>query len=335
VMSKAQQQMVPHGSFARFAAETALRVRQHERAAVLARLAIASDSRNPWDFIWLGQLLAAAERRPDAEEALRHAVELRDNVRDTWVALITFYANNEKVKEADDALRTMTDKLPPGQTPLALALCEEALGRLEQAEQHYLEARTKQPSDGLTQQRLAAFYVRLQHPGKAEAALRGLLDPTLRFPRESVAESVAWARRQLALLRADSGDAGYAEALALLEANGNRSLADVRAASFVKATREKDRAAALHTIEETMKIQPLAPDEQFRLAKLYEAEDDWGNARDQLVTLLEVDRRNPEYLAYFIAALLRHHENAQAWLAKLAKLEPESARVKKFQAELK
>src|SRR5579872_602300 len=134
----------------------------------------------------------------------------------------------------------MKDKLPAAQTPLALALCEEALGRLDAAEQHYLEARTKQPDDGLTLQRLAAFYVRLQRADKAKAALRDLLDPTLWFQRGTAAESVAWARRQLAVLRAESDDTGYAEALKLLEANGHRSLADVRAAAFVRATRVQD-----------------------------------------------------------------------------------------------
>jgi tetratricopeptide (TPR) repeat protein len=254
------------------------------------------------------------------------------------LALFTFYANAERVDEADDAMRLMKDKLPPAQTPLALALCEEALSRLDAAEQHYLDARTKQPNDGLTQQRLAAFYMRLQRTDKAEAVLRGLLDPTLRFPRGAAAETVAWARRQLAMLRAESADAaGYAEALKLLEANGNRSLADVRATAFVKATRPQDRAEALRAVEETMKVQPLMPDEQFRLVKLYEVENDWSNAHEQLEALLNVDSRNPEYLAYFIAVLLQRNQQAEArmWLAKLEKLEPGSARVKKWQRELR
>ncbi len=84
-------------------------------------------------------------------------------------------------------------------------------------------------------------------------------------------------------------------------------------------------------------MQSLTPDEQFRLAKLYDAENDWSNARVQLEALLNVDRRNPEYLAYFIAALAEHNEQAEArtWLAKLEKLEPGSARVKKWRMELK
>jgi cellulose synthase operon protein C len=339
VMSRAQQQLVPRGSLARFAAETALRVRQHDRAVTLAQLAVAADSRDPQQFIWLGHLLAAAKRPADAEEALRHAVAIRDNIRDTWEALIAFYAQEDREKEAEDALQTMQSKLRPAQLPLALAWCEEALGRLKQAEQHYLEAQKNQPSDGLTQQRLAAFYVRLQQTAKAEAALRGLLDPTLRFPPQTTAETVAWARRQLALLQAENGgDAGYREALALLELNKGQSIADVRAAAFVKATRgDKERAEAVRVIEETLKDQPLSADEQFRLTKLYEAENDWGNARDHLVALLEKDRRNPEYVAYFIAALLERNrrEEARTWLAKLEKLEPESARVTKFQALLK
>ncbi len=84
-------------------------------------------------------------------------------------------------------------------------------------------------------------------------------------------------------------------------------------------------------------MQPLTPDEQFRLAKLYEAENDWSAAREQLVRLLDVDRRNPEYLAYFVAALLQREQRGEAetLLKKLEKLEPESARVKMFRAGIK
>jgi tetratricopeptide (TPR) repeat protein len=67
VMGRAQQQIIPHGGFAQFAAETALRAGQYERAASLARLAVPRESRDPWAFIWLGQLLAAANRKSEAE----------------------------------------------------------------------------------------------------------------------------------------------------------------------------------------------------------------------------------------------------------------------------
>ena len=335
VMNKAQQQVLPQGAFARFAAETALRIGRYDRAVSLGRLAVPGDSRDPRDFIWLGQLLATAERAAEAEETLRRAVALRDNLLDTWVALIAFYANSDQVSEAEDAMRIMADKLTPTRLPLALALCEQALGREELAEQHFLEARALRPNDELTLQRLAAFYVWLNQPRKAEPALQALFDPTLRLSPDVV----PWARRQLALLRADRGDeSGYCDALALLKTNGNGSLADARATAFVKASRGRDqRTAAVLTIEETAKIQPLTPDEQFRLARLYEAEDDWSIASEQFVALLNVERHNPEYLAYFVAALSQRERKVEArtYLAKLAKLEPDSARVKKFREELK
>jgi tetratricopeptide (TPR) repeat protein len=338
VLSQAQEQLLPRGELARLGAETALRVRRHERAAALARLAVPAESRDFRHFVWLGNVLAAADRRPEAEAALRHAVEIRDNVPDTWVALVAFLARADRAREADDALRTMRDKLNAAQAPLALALCEEALGRIDAAEKHYREARALSPSDGPTLQRLAAFYVRLDRAKDAEPALRDLLDPTLRFPPGAAAENVAWARRQLALIRAEAGgEAGYAEARALLEANGGRDLADARAAALVRATRLAERPEALRALEETLAAQPLAPDEQFRLAKLYDAADDWGSAHDQLEALLKVDPRNPEYLAYFVAGLLRRGRRveAQTWLTRLEQVEPDSARVKAFQTQTK
>ena len=309
VMSKAQQQLIPHGRFARFAAETALRVRQYGRAASLALLAVPADSRDPSDYVWLGQVLTAAGRRPEAEEALRHALAIRDNLPEPWVALVTFYANDDRVKEADDALRTMADKLSSSKLPLALALCEEALGRLEPAEKHYLEARTNQPSDGVTRQRLASFYLRLQRTQPAEAALRDLLDPTLRFSPGTAATNVAWARRQLALLRADSGDeAGYQEAQALLAANGDS--ADMRAALFVKATRPNDRAAGAVRAREDVEGSAAVAGRAIPAGEAVRSGGRLERAHEQLVALLELDRRNPEYLAYFIAALLRQQRAA-------------------------
>jgi tetratricopeptide (TPR) repeat protein len=338
VLSQAQEQLLPRGELARLGAETALRVRRHERAAALARLAVPAESRDFRHFVWLGNVLAAADRRPEAEVALRHAVEIRDNVPDTWVALVAFLARGDRAREADDALRTMRDKLNAAQAPLALALCEEALGRLDAAEKHYREARALSPSDGPTLQRLAAFYVRLDRAKDVEPALRDLLDPTLRFPPGAGPESVAWARRQLAMLRAEAGgEAGYAEARALVEANGGRDLADARAAALVRATRPGERSEALRELEETLAAQPLAPDERFRLAKLYDAADQWASASEQLTAALNVDPRNPEYLAYFVAGLLKRGRRveAQTWLARLEQVEPDSARVKAFQAQMK
>ena len=77
---------------------------------------------------------------------------------------------------------------------------------------------------------------------------------------------------------------------------------------------------------------PLPADEQFRLVQLYDADEQWPEARERLVSLLTVDKLNPEYLAYLIDGLLRHDEAGLAgpWIARLDALEPGAERVKDF-----
>ena len=61
-----------------------------------------------------------------------------------------------------------------------------------------------------------------------------------------------------------------------------------------------------------------------------------GRRREQLVDVLTLDRRNPEYLAYLIDGLLRHDaaDEAGPWIVRLEVLEPGSARVKEYRARV-
>ncbi len=88
----------------------------------------------------------------------------------------------------------------------------------------------------------------------------------------------------------------------------------------------------LRRLEAERQAGPLPPDEEFRLAQIYDAEDQWAEARDRLDGLLMADKQNPEYLAYLIDGLLRHGqgEEAGACLTRLEGLEPGSERVKAF-----
>ena len=143
------------------------------------------------------------------------------------------------------------------------------------------------------------------------------------------------------MLRADrGGDDNYQAALKLLDENrknGPASAIDERARAFVHATRPNEQAVALKTLEEARTVQPLEPDELFRLARLYEAtEDDSPRAHDLLDELLRTDALNPEYLAYRVADLLKQgtRDRARPLVERLARLEGESERVKRFRAEL-
>jgi Tfp pilus assembly protein PilF len=331
VLRRVQQQSPLTGATARLAAEVALRLRNPERAAEMALHAIPAGDKDYRDQVWLGQVLALAGRRADAETALRRAVALTDTLPEPWIALVAHLARSDQAA-ADAALADMQRRLPADQRPLALAVCCEALARFPEARQHYLAALQTQPNDGLVLQRGASFFVRLDSPHDSIPLLRRLLDPAIQVP----SSSHVWARRQLALALAFAGDdAGYQEAEKLLR-DDIGDAAGQRTRDLVAATRSDGRAEALSRIEASRKLQPMTADELFRLAGLYEKVGDDEHARETMLDLLTLDMQNPEYLAHHIAALLRRRkvDEARPWLERLERLEGNSERAQAFRSAL-
>jgi tetratricopeptide (TPR) repeat protein len=219
---------------------------------------------------------------------------------------------------------------------LALAGCYEVMGRLEDAHQHYQLALKSHREDANVLQRASAFYLRMDKPLQAEKLLIGLLDPGL--PAE---EARRWARRQLALLLAFRGEPeAYRQALALLDANrkeGEDNLAQRRIRALVRGTQPENRHAALAELEGLLKLARPTPLEQYRLIQLYEADGNKEAAQKQMLDLLtQGDPANPAYLAHHVRTLLQNGEksDAQTWLSELARVEPDSKRVKEFRKEL-
>jgi tetratricopeptide (TPR) repeat protein len=333
-----QLQATPTAEMARLGTEIALRQRNTDRARELAVLAVPLDSNDYQRLIWLGQALGSAGRPGEAEDALRRAIRLRDDLAEPWIALVSHLAKTGQLQQAADVQDDMQRHLPANQAPVALAVCAEVLGRLDRAEEHYRQALAGTPRDGFALQRAARFHLRLNHPGEAEALLRRMLAADA----EVSAAEQAWSRRQLALLLAfapagTSDEAGYRAALTLLQENERRkedSLFDRRARLLVEGTRASGRQAALRQLEASSKVQPFTNEELFRLVQLYEADKDLDKAHERMLDLLGLDRNNPEYLAHHIDRLLRRgqKDEARAWIVRLQKLEPDSSRVRAFLA---
>ncbi len=346
VMRKAQQQLIPRGEFARTGADIAIRVRNFERAVVLARLAVPEDTTDPAKVLWLGRVYADARQANQAETLFRAVIDRawdeekkvwRYDPLDAWLILVTHLARDNRPQEAEATIDQMRRQLPLEQQPYALGVCYEALGRMAKAEENFRAALERRKNEALLLQRLASLLIRLNRAKEAEPLLVKMLGPTVVAPEANM----TWARRQLALLLADrGGDANYQGALSLLEENRKNSreaIADVRARAFVQATRPDGRLAALKTLEESRSTQRLDPDEQFRLARLYEgSEEEWPRVHDLMEELLKMDAMNPEYLAHHVASLLAHGERMEArpLVERLARLEGESARVKRYRAEV-
>ena len=95
-------------------------------------------------------------------------------------------------------------------------------------------------------------------------------------------------------------------------------------------------ATSLRLFEELSKRHPPTSDEQFLLAQLYTADNNWTDARNLFQNLLARNAENTLYLSYYIDNLLRHGEidPASLLLDKLEQREPGAFRTVELKARL-
>ena len=143
---------------------------------------------------------------------------------------------------------------------------------------------------------------------KAEPLLHRIIDGEGRAD----GSAVAWARRSLALAWASSGDYKQSqEALDLLNENlrNHKTPEDQRAQALVLAMRPGGRREAIQELEESFAERRPRPDEEFLLARLYEANRDWDQAKTHFLNLATApEGANPMHLAYYVIALLRRKD---------------------------
>src|SRR5262249_39769275 len=138
-------------------------LRNHESASAVQRALelVNPDSSDYRDVLWLGQVLSESGQRPEqAERHLRRAVELGQNVPETWVVLVEFLAKQNQFVEATAEIENARSKLPKDQADLALAQCYEAVGKMDAARRHYEAALAARPKDATVLRSLAGFCVR-------------------------------------------------------------------------------------------------------------------------------------------------------------------------------
>jgi tetratricopeptide (TPR) repeat protein len=309
----------------------------HPHAAELYRKGFAGSRRNP---LVLTQLMDSGGQRPEqVEQNLLRAVELADDVPETWMAYIEFVAGRDKAK-AEKALedaRKALKKLPPEQLALALAPCYEALGKLELAKAQYDFALDKLPKSVTAARMVAGFHMRTGNLKAAQPLLQQIVERKL----EVTNDDVTWAKSGLALALVLNHDyQNLPQALALVglrvEKNGDlveteegardRTVEGLRARARVLSmqTRTQARAKAVGILEDLNRRQALSLDDQFLLAQLHEGLGDWTKAREILVKLSEPQGGNSVYLSYFVHSLLLkgETEDAQRLLTRLETEDP-------------
>ena len=328
VLESLQEQAAMPADLDRLAAEVSLlNGEPRERTLELASRAVARDSKDYRDQLWRGQVLQVAEQRQEAEAAFRRAVELEPKAPDAWVSLVAFLAGTDRKKDAEAEIERAKAALPARDLGAALAVFYERVGQRDKADEQYLALLRERPDDTVVLQDVARFYLRDGDTAKANPYLRKLMDAS----GQAAEPAARWARRALALSMADGGDFRQSrEALTLLDENLRRhpdSPEDQRARALVLALRPGGRRESIRTLEDSFaRLRPTAA-EQLLLARLYEADRNWPKANEHLLALVtSKDGDNPTHLAYYVRALLRHDEVAQAavWQARLEKKSPDS-----------
>jgi Tfp pilus assembly protein PilF len=283
-------------------------------------------------------MLAELHDLAGAEKNLRDAVRLADKEPEPYVALVQFLARHKRDQDADVVLEEARKRLPAGRARLALAQCDEALGRNKSAQARYEEALQGHRQDATIVRRVAGFYWNNGQLLEAEPLLRDIVEGRVADP---TAEDVAWARRHLALLLAGGTDYGrFREAMKLvglrLDKNGKlvrdpeREKLDStdtrRFQARVLAAQSGHRPflqRALELLEGLERNKALRPEDRFILAMLYEAEGAWLKAKPILNELVREREPAPLHLAHYVQVLIEHKELEEAtrWADRLEEVE--------------
>jgi Tfp pilus assembly protein PilF len=320
----------------RLAVDISLRNQDPARAITLAQQAVAADSRDYREQLWLGQVLAASGKRAsEAEAPLRRAVALAPTMPEVWITLVQYLSATGRSADAKAVIATAAAQLSADNAPLALAQCHEAVGDVDNARQQYGVALTKRPDDVTVLRNAAAFAMRRGQWSEAEPLLRRVVSGNVK----AVDVDTAWARRQLALVLAMGSDyRRYGEALNLvgltLATDGTVSETapaasddDRRIRARVLSVRPQKpaRLQAIALLEDLGQRQALTVDDRFLLARLYEADGAWPKARERFRDLLAEQGKNSVILAQYIRGLIRQDEltDAERGIDQLAQLERE------------
>jgi tetratricopeptide (TPR) repeat protein len=343
------------------AAEISLFTQDLGRAYDLTQMAVTGDSKNFKDLLWRGQMLAALDHPTEAEKALRSAINLADDDPRPWMLMVQLRsrsADPEK-KKALEVIEEMKAKLPAGKAPFSLAQCYQLIGKNEEAEKAYQEALAAAPNDPDQQkfllQSVASFYLSSAKPDKAESPLRRLLQTNLNASQEQQ----MWARRNLARALmaqidkkhskddkkpADENDKEK-QAMSFVEQNlavNPASKEDRLIRALLLGGDDTRRKEAIKEIEALYQGKQMSSDITLVLATLYDAEQDWRQARVLMTNYLSA---HPDHvkdqvrLADFVNKLMIHNErnDAEVWFRALqesVKSSKENAKVAEGTARL-
>ena len=284
-----------------------------DQTIALAIGAVDKDSKDHRDHIWLGQIYTAVKKPVEAEAAFRKAIALSNTSAAPRTALVLLLASLGKLPEAKSEIEAAKGVVAPTERDAFLATCYQAVGDRAGAARHFTALAESAPNDPTVQKERVLFHLRGGELPAAEAILHVMID---KAPSNDP-WLAAWPRRTLALSTAATGDYRRgSEALKLIEENlrlRSDSVEDQRVKALILANRPGARRLSIKSLEEMfVRILPT-PDEEFLLARLYEADGDWTHARDMYRALIgKRGGDNPRYVIQLIRSLIQRTELNEA-----------------------
>jgi cellulose synthase operon protein C len=348
----------------------AMEARDFQRAEEIARKAIAAKPADFQERLLLVRILLAGDHQSEAETVIREAIDLSKNDPDRWIALVKVLLLNKHTVAAAKAVKDAEANLTQPEAPLALAQCSELMGMsfegtdedqkkqwYAQAKGWYEKAQAARPDDLSITRRLTDFFLKTKQMAQVEAQLNAILK---RGSKPQSAETIAWARRTLALTLA-SDPQRVRDALSILEpaaqsGQGAKALEDpedVRVLAKVLAAQNtsQHREQAIKVLESAVEKNLANAEDRCQLAALEEMNGHWPKAlngyRDLILRTksardLETLSHRHIYLARFASSLLRHHRagddqdlaEAQSLVDDLKQLQPDTLLTLNLQAEV-
>ncbi len=321
-------------------AEGELQLGDSSGALEKARKAVAADSKDFQQHLWLGQILGilgnqakakenakeAKDLFADAENSLRRAAELEPKLPVVWVSLVRFLVAVGEDEKAKAEISNAEKNIPAKDALMALAQCYEVVKQADAALEKYEAALAASPKDVSVAMTVADFYRRTGKLLQADALLHKILDGKI----EANESELVVARRLLAQICAARGDyKNLQQAQELIEKN----LASIYASPFdrrfyatLKASDPQvvERVKAMEMWKKLVEDQLATPDDALSLAKMYLAAGNWSEASALLRNLVTTYDKDPRFLVIYLDALLQHEEtsNVEAYFDRLEKLAP-------------
>ncbi|GIW91307.1 MAG: hypothetical protein KatS3mg109_1739 [Pirellulaceae bacterium] len=277
---------------------------------------------NPTEFRayeQLGTLLLFAGNSGEAKQVFQDAVARFPEEPAGWLGLFAaLIATGEK----DTAEQTLVhiaahNLLPPDKLHLTLAQGYELLGKIDEAEMHYLEALRQTPYDRIALRMAVRFFSRLDLD-RAQRALETSIQLT---------DQAAGAKRALAaVLAAKGGEDNWRRAIELLETSEGQdavsAVANMRLQAVLYARRGsvQNRREAIRILEEIVKSpSQAAVGDYLLLFALYKDAGQLDRAEENLRAAATLDSTNLTVRSMLLETLIEQKKlpEADAFVATL------------------